>query len=193
MTIRNGSGQSHQVAFTHRIKIGSNGWESIYEAPSAGGQRFTVVQGIGRTNQYTIVRKEDPASAHPQSLDSNETMVPFAGSDFWLADLGLEFLHWPEQRVINSEMRRGQSCKVLESINPVPHPHAYSRVVSWVDLDSGGIVHADAYDQRNQLLKQFDPKEFKKINGQWQLSEMEIRNRKTNSRTRIEFELAPEK
>src|SRR5436190_1178348 len=43
---------------------------------------------------------------------------PFAGSDFWLCDLALEFLHWPEQKILKTELRKTLSCKVLESINP---------------------------------------------------------------------------
>jgi len=107
-----------------------------------------------------------------------------------VGDLGLEFLHWPKQLLLKHELRRSQSCDVLESTNPNPAPGAYARVVSWIDIDSGGIVHADAYDFKNELLKQFDPKELKKVRGQWQLEEMEIRNRQTGSRTRIELDLA---
>ena len=116
-------------------------------------------------------------------------MMPFAGSDFWLADLGLEFLHWPGQRLLKKEMRRGQSCNVLESVDTQPAAGGYSRVVSWLDIDTGGIVHAEAYGAQNNLLKEFDPKEFKKVNGRWELREMEIRNVKERSSTRLEFNL----
>lgn len=116
-------------------------------------------------------------------------MIPFADSDFWIADLGLEFFHWPEQKILRHEMRRGRSCKVLESINPSPSTNGYSRVVSWIDNESGGIVHAEAYDAKDKLLKEFDPKSFKKVNGQWELQDMEIRNVQTGSRTRLEFDL----
>ncbi len=86
-------------------------------------------------------------------------------------------------------MRRGRSCKVLESTNPSPSTNGYSRVVSWIDNESGGIVHAEAYDAKGGLLKEFDPKSFKKVNGQWELQDMEIRNVRTGSRTRLEFDL----
>jgi YD repeat-containing protein len=62
-------------------------------------------------------------------------------------------------------------------------------VVSWIDIDTGGIVHAEAYDAAGRRLKRFEPKALKKVNGQWQLQEMVIRNLKTGSRTTIEFEL----
>ena len=119
-------------------------------------------------------------------------MVPFAGSDFWIADLGLEFLHWPQQRVLKKQMRKGLFCDVLQSTNPQPGPGSYARVLSWIAVnrpDDIVIVHAEAYDNRDKLLKEFDPKKVEKVDGVWQLEEMEIRNRQTGSRTKIEFNL----
>ena len=44
-------------------------------------------------------------------------------------------------------------------------------------------------DTANKLIKIFDPKNLEKINGQYELESMEIRNRKTGSRTILEFDL----
>jgi hypothetical protein len=65
-------------------------------------------------------------------------------------------------------------------------------VDSWIDEETLGIVHAEAYDANGKLLKVFDPKTFKKVNGQWELQEIEIRNVQTGSRSRIEFDLNKE-
>jgi len=116
-------------------------------------------------------------------------VVPFEGSDFSIADLGLEFFHWPEQRLAKKEMKRSRSCMVLESINPQPAPGTYSRVVSWVDNESHGIVMAQAYDAQGKEVKEFIPKKVKKVEGQWQLQEMEIDNDQTGSSTRVDFDL----
>jgi hypothetical protein len=118
-------------------------------------------------------------------------MRPFAGSDFWVADLGLEFLHWPVQRIIKKEMRRGQFCDVLESVNPAPAAGAYRRVVSWIARNREGIVivQAAAYDAEDRLLKEFEPRNLERVRGEWQLQEMQMRNRQSGTRTRIEFEL----
>jgi len=103
----------------------------------------------------------------------------------------LEFLHWPKQRLLKKQMRHGKSCDVLESINPAPVPGGYARVVAWIMIESPhGIIHADAYDARGEVLKRFDPKSLEKIQGEYQLEEMEIRNRKTDSETVIKFNLA---
>ncbi len=118
--------------------------------------------------------------------------MPFAGSDFWAEDLALEFYHWPDQNIIKKEFKGGRGCMVLESINPNPSPGGYSRVDSWIDEESLGIVHAEAFDSGGKLLKEFDPKLLKKVNGQWDLQKMEIRNVRIGSRTWIEFNLKPD-
>ena len=156
-----------------------------------------VVTHVGaESNNYVLFENEKTSGVgHGAAINigmgvsGNRTMIPFADSDFWLCDLGLEFFHWPEQKVLKHEMRRGQACKVLESTNPEPTTNGYSRVVSWIDNDTLGIVQAEAFDAKGKRLKEFAPKEFKKVNGQWQLQEMEIRNVQTGSRTRLEFKL----
>jgi hypothetical protein len=180
---------------TVRVKVSltPTNWITCYEAAgtpqSAPATQLVVYYQPGSPNRYEL-RDGTASNSPPQTLAGNQTMIPFAGSDFWVADLGLEFLHWPTQRLLRKEIRRGQSCSVLESINPRPEPGAYSRVVSWIDADTGGIVHADAFDARGQLLKRFAPKSFEKVGGQWELQEMEIRNAQTRSVSRIEFNLS---
>jgi YD repeat-containing protein len=170
-------------------------WVSVYQSfPADGvpGEELTVVHTGKQTNEYSLTRSTGPnAPAVPSRLSGDGVMIPFARSDFWVADLGLDFLHWPGQRVLRREMRHGQPCAVLESINPHPAPGGYARVVSWVDTDNGGILHADAYDPAGQLIKEFDPTGLKKVDGRRQLEEMEMRNRKTGSHTWIKFDLAP--
>ncbi len=194
MRIRDAEGSERQVPLKFQLAFTASNWTSVYEI--TGGvlgprTRLTVIHDDLRPNQCRLEQfsASGGTDGAAKELAADQTMVPFAGSDFWVADLGLEFFHWPKQLLLKKELRRGQSCNVLESINPRPVPGAYLRVVSWLDLDSGGIIHADAYDFHNVLLKQFDPKEFKKVQGQWQLAEMEIRNRQTGTRTSIEFNL----
>ncbi len=188
LKIRDAKGKRTEIPVRFQLIIADASWSSVYEAGGVTNKvdvvELTAVHSDQQPNSYRVVQ-----NTGRKSLLGNETMIPFAGSDFWAADLGLEFLHWPEQRLLKTEMRRSRSCRVLESTNPQPAPGVYSRVVSWIDLESDGIVHAEAYDFKGKLLKEFDPKEFKKVEGQWQLQEMEIRNRQTGSRTRIEFDI----
>jgi len=79
----------------------------------------------------------------------------------------------------------------LESTNPAPVTNGYSRVVSWIDEDTLGIVEANAYDVNGKKLKDFYPKDFKKVNGQWQVQSLVMENLQTGSRSRLEFDLQP--
>jgi hypothetical protein len=192
LKIRDRKGKRVETAVVFEIQVTPTKVVGIYTAKSfrggIGSQALSVAHGGTATNGYTL-RTDLDGSARFQNLAGAETMIPFADSDFWVADLGLEFFHWPTQKVLKHEMRRGQACKKLESTNPEPSTNGYSRVVSWIDNDTGGIVQAEAFDAKGELLKEFAPKEFKKVNGQWQLQEMEIRNVQTGSRTRLEFNL----
>ena len=159
---------SYELAATNRLDI----------------QTLTITHTSNLTNQYSHARIFSMFQAALLRTDAN---MAFAGSDFWLCDLGLEFFHWPEQKILKTELRKTRSCKVLESINPQPATNGYSRVVSWIDTESLGIIHADAYDAAGKWLKEFDPKTVKEVDGQPQLVKMEMYNRQTRSRSTIEF------
>jgi hypothetical protein len=62
-------------------------------------------------------------------------------------------------------------------------------VVSWIDNDTLGIVEAYAYDVNGQRLKDFYPKDIKKVHGQWQVQTLQMDNDKTGSRSRLQFDL----
>ena len=196
VNIRDARGKEREIPVRFEITGTPTGWESVYEvlprASSPGGTRLTVIHSGEQPNHYTLV---EPAAAGgtnaaPEQLGQDQIMVPFAGSDFWIADLGLEFLHWPKQRLLRKEMRHSKFCYVLESVNPQPIPGGYTRVVSWLIFDPPhGIVHADAYDARGERIKQFDPKNIEKVEGEYQLEAMEIRSGKAGTRTVIEFDL----
>jgi hypothetical protein len=170
-------------------------WLSVYETVPGAGQsnatRLVVIHTPGQPNQYQL---SEPASASaPRKLAGNQTMVPFAGSDFWVADLGFEFLSWPRQTLLKKEMKNNKFCAVLESINPRPEGQGYSRVVSWITADKPhGPAHADAYDISGKKLKSFDPKSVEKVEGVYQLHSVEMRNLKARSRTVMEFNLDDE-
>jgi len=149
-----------------------------------------IIHAENQSEQFHLNSSVYFAMLHTNSdedLNGQNLLKPFADSDFWICDLGLEFFHWPEQKILKKENRRSRACEVLESTNPNPSTNGYSRVDSWIDEESGGIVHAEAYDAQNKLLKVFDPKSFKKVNGQWQVDFMEMENVQTGSRSWIDF------
>ena len=197
LSIRAGKGKHSEISVRFQTTVNGTGWQTIYETTSQSNRvRLIVIHKTGRPNEYflregleVLDKGEDGKST---TLVDSKLMTPFAGSDFWVADLGLEFFHWPQQKLLKKEVKRSRGCTVLESTNPNPSTNGYARVVSWIDNESSGIVQAEAYDFKNKRLKEFAPKSFKKVNGQWELQEMEIRNVQTGSRTRLEFDLKKE-
>lgn len=194
LQIRDGKGSRTNFIIRCQTTITQSGWQNFYHATmqSASGILLSISAEINhsrnRSSEYIFT---DSGACLGVPLKNSETSVSFAGSDFWLCDLGLEFFHWPEQKILPNPttLKRGRSYTLLESANPHPSTNGYSRVLSWIDKETGGILEAEAYDANGRLLKDFAPKSFKKVNGQWELQEMEIRNIQTGSRTRLEFDL----
>ena len=193
LQIRDGNGNRTNYSMTCEIALTPSltptNWCSIYTSSAMKPwDEHLVIGHVNKTSSFYEHYESSVASA--QILPSSE-FSPFANSDFWLCDLGLEFFHWPQQKVLpkTTNLKRGRDYTLLESTNPNPATTGYSRVLTWIDKESGGILEAEAYDFNGKLLKDFAPKSFKKVNGQWELQEMEIRNVQTGSRTRLEFDL----
>jgi hypothetical protein len=189
-------GQTRIIPLTLRITIDGSVWKATYETTGTErlpAERLIIAHRTNCPNEYLYAKADKPGEppGSLRRLAGKEAALPFAGSDFWLADLGLEFLHWPNQRLLKTEMRKGRVCHALESSDPQAAPGNYARVISWVDKESGGIILAEGYDHGNKLLKEFSIGKVTKIEGQWQLEEMEIRNVQTRSRTRLEFDFDP--
>ncbi len=187
--IRDSEGNQREVPLKIITVVTRSNWLQIYEAfPKDGttSASLTIVHTPGGTNQYLL---SSPASSAAKLLKPEELTAPFAGSDFWIIDLGYEFLHWPRQAVTKNDMRHSRACRVLESTNPNPSPGAYSRVVCWITVEKPHApVHADAYDASGAKFKQFDPKNLEKVNGVYQVESVEMRNSKTGSHTILEFD-----
>jgi len=180
------------VPIEMKLIKGEHGWKSIYQTRNTNAAQMislTIIQSPGSLNSYELL---SGTNEKPQEIAHNTTGVPFAGSDFWISDLGLEFFRWKDQRVTKHELRRGQACLVLESKNTVPQPGTYAKVISWIDKDTLGIVRAEAYDQQGKLMKLFLPTKVKKVDGRYQIKEVEMRNEQTGLKSRLEFDLETE-
>ena len=212
LKIRGANGHRSEIPVKCEVIVTATNWASIYMAfftnatetlkiihpldqPEARLGDFPGGGKIVGNIEDRIGTAETMEHSYPSTgrlrIANNLWAESFAGSDFSVADLGLEFFHWPAQKILKKEFRRNCSCMVLESTNPNPATNGYSRVDSWIDEESGGIVMARAYDAQGRLLKEFYPKDVRKVKGQWQVESLEIDNVQTGSRTRLEFDQKP--
>lgn len=185
---RDGKGARTEVPLHSEVTATPTGWQVAYFATVAPGQTncLHILHQAGQPNQYRLTRA---TAGDATTLTGNETMTSFGGSDFWVADLGLEFLQWPQQKVLKKEFHDNVASVIIESTNPNPATNAYARVVSRIAEDSNGVMEATAYDAAGRRLKEFNVKSLKKINGQWQVESVVMENVQTDSRTRLEFDL----
>ncbi len=190
LRIRDAEGNERSLAVRMSILETKTNWTHSYETASGkdkSGDKLTIIHTFGKPNRYLFTRAGETTATE---LSGNQTMVPFAGSDFWVADLGLEFLHWPKQRAIKKEMRYHKACVMLESVNPHPATGAYARVESWLTIESPHApVVARAYDLSGKQLKEFRVESVERIEGQYQLRSIELRDLKAKTRSVIEFDL----
>ena len=183
LVIRGPKKQRREVNYQCRVIVTETNWTSFYSASNGTNvlPGFSVEHREGAANRYFDDRTN--------LLNATQINASFGGSDFSMADLGLEFFHWPDQRVVRWEMKRSFGCKVLESRNSELSARMYSRVVSWIHTETGGLIQAESYDARGKLLKEFRPTETEKVNGRQELKEMEIENVQAGTRTTLVFEL----
>lgn len=193
LKLRRSDGRVTTFPLLSRITTNDQSWQALYQVTGSNWtETLRVTHRPGSSNEYRHLR-QDGTNDCPEPLPlCPQIWQPFAGSDFSLADLGLEFYHWPTQTLIMNEMRKNRACHVLES-RPAT-TNGYTRVLSWVDVESGGLLMAEAYNSRNQRLKEFEVKRFRKNGEQWQVQELEMRHfgdgsRANTSRTTLDFEV----
>jgi hypothetical protein len=189
LSIRDAKKTTTDVTIRFQTTVNATDWQTICETTTESNQmQLMVVHETDKPNKYFLwdglPKLGEDLRRKAMALSGSETMRPFA-------DLGLEFLHWPGQKILRGDTARGRLCKVLESTNPDPSTNGYSRVQCWIDNETPGIVEAKAYDAQGKLLKEFYPKDLQKdkMTGQWQVGSMEIDNVQTGSRTWLKFDL----
>lgn len=187
LKIRAADGSQKQIPIKLMTRPFTNQWQDIYQTPDKSEippETLVIVHREGMTNFYDYKRNGKPV---PDA--ATDPFIPFATSDFWVADFGLEFLHWPNPRHIKTEMKKGRPCYVIETVNPHPTKNAYAKVWSWIDTEKGGLIRAQAFTSDGNLLKEFEIKSIKRVEGRWQLKALKIMNDQTDTDTILEFNL----
>jgi len=187
MKVRGRDGRVTTTPLLSVLTRGPQSWEAVYVVLNSNATEILRVTHVqDQPNAYRHGRAEGFTTPPSNPPAATNLWIPFGGSDFYLADLGLEFLHWPTQILVENEMRKNRACHVLESRPAVTN--VYARVRSWLDVETGGLLLAEAYDAANRRVKEFEVRRFQKTGDTWQLQEIEIRNLPMRSRTMLEFD-----
>ncbi|MBT3595666.1 MAG: outer membrane lipoprotein-sorting protein [Verrucomicrobia bacterium] len=172
-----------------------NGWRDLFQISkdsNAESEWLWINHSAGASPSYKLaVSRQLPTAPDDfQNLNSEQAMASIGESDFWIVDLGLDFLHWPDQRIFQSKIKRrkGVACKLLESSRPTRSLSGYYKVRSWISIENGGIVYAEAFDINDRKMKVFEVAGVEKIEGVWYLKGLRIRNLRDKSMSVLEFD-----
>jgi hypothetical protein len=187
LTIKPREGEPRTVPVECTIRVENDSWRSGYQTYGSNGvpERAVIVHRPGKPNEYLY----GSGKTEPKPLAPAAIYQPVAASDFAMPDFGLDFLHWPAQRLVKTEMIKSRWANVLESLNPSPAAGGYAKVISWLDKESGGPLKAEAFDAKGKRVKEFEIGRVRKVEGEWQLKDMQIRDLVDGSRTTLEFDL----
>ena len=106
-------------------------------------------------------------------------------------DLTLEFLYWPDGRVLGTELVRTRNCWRLQ-LTATSRDLQYWYVLVWVDKASGALMRMDGYDWDGKIAKRFEVVSAQKIDNRWFLKQMRVEKmkpgtNKVDSRTYLEI------
>jgi hypothetical protein len=96
------------------------------------------------------------------------------GSDLSYEDLSMRFLYWSKAAVQGEELKLFRKCWVVRVEPPQVTDSQYSKVVLWVDKDSGALMQAEAFDRLGKFARRFKVISGQKIDGAWYLKQMRI-------------------
>jgi hypothetical protein len=106
-------------------------------------------------------------------------------------DLTLEFLYWPDGRVLGTDLIRTRNCWKLQ-LTATSRDLQYWYVFVWVDKASGALMRMDGYDWDGKIAKRFEVVSAQKIENRWFLKQMRVEKmkpgtNKVDSRTYLEI------
>ncbi len=149
LKIRSANGDQTNFPIKFEVIVTSTNWLSVYEVTTGPSNKVVleITHDVGLTNHcfFYDARISGGISVIEKAMifgnGSGIMMNPFASSDFWLCDLGLDFFHWPAQKILpkKTNLVRGREYTLLESTNPNLSTNGYSRVLSSIDKETGGI------------------------------------------------------
>lgn len=96
------------------------------------------------------------------------------GSDVTYEDLAMKFLYWPNASVEGTQTMLLRKCWKIRAQPPARNDSQYGHVILWIDIDTGALMQAEAFDQSGKFARRFKVISGQKIEGAWVLKSMRI-------------------
>lgn len=95
-------------------------------------------------------------------------------SDIAYEDLAMKFLYWPNAAVEGEQTMLLRKCWIIRAEPGGRKDSQYSRVMLWVEKESGALMQAEAFRPDGALAKRFKVVSGQKADGIWILKQMRI-------------------
>ena len=132
-------------------------------------QQTLVLRMLDRDSRLEEVSGGSSSKVGPANFD---TMV--RDTDISYEDLALKFLYWPNATMAGEQTMLMRKCwKIL--VEPGARGTSqYSRVMLWIEKESGALMQAEAFDAAGKLARRFKVISGQKVDGLWMLKQMRI-------------------
>ncbi len=123
-----------------------------------------------------------PALKKVKRISSESKSNSFMGSDFTYDDMGNRLPTDDTHKIIGEEKINGKDCYIVES-TPKDPDYVYSKTISWIVKGEWIGMKKEFYDEDGNLLKTLAIQSYKKVNGYWVITSMEMDNVQKNHKT----------
>ena len=134
--------------------------------------------------------KNQPA---PRALTAAESLTPIGGTDLTPFDLQMPFLYWEDfifEGVAKIRSRPAYSFLLYPPADLAAVRPDLGAVRVALDTQFHALVQAEVLDSKGGQIKSITVLDLKKIGEQWLPRSIDLRNRATKDKTRIEFTAA---
>ncbi|MDR1025304.1 MAG: outer membrane lipoprotein-sorting protein [Treponema sp.] len=149
---RNGSETRRVIEQFTRDGPGGNQIMIVFREPrSVAGTRFLTIENPGAEDDRWIFQ---PARGREQRIAMRDGSKSFVGTDFSNDDISSTKRNADlDTHSLLREERLGEyPCYVIQSV-PKDSSYQYSKMIQWIDKDTGVCHKIDLYDKRNVLVK----------------------------------------
>ena len=183
MTLINANGQERQRTMKSMILEKDGGDKSLMEfltPADVKGTKFLSYEHADKDDDQWLYL---PALKRVKRIASKNKSGSFMGSEFSYEDLtafNIDKYNYSgdakEVRVDGKKMYKGE--RIPKSKNS-----GYTKQVSWTTIDTFLTMKVDYYDRKKELLKTAIFSGYKKIDGVWRVSKIEMINHQNDKKT----------
>ena len=157
-------------------------------APAAGSQSGEVRLLIQSGPQPQIWRWVEGSGSPATPLGIGALFEPVAGTDLTAFDLQMPFLYWPEfvyEGLARMHGRPAHQFLFYPPADVAQRNPALRGVRAYLDTQYTALVQAELIGENDQALKSLSILDLKKIDDQWIVKSVDLREESTRNKTRF--------